>query len=248
MASGTHPHEADELLVAHRLVGLVVGRRAPGPGAVAERRVAAPVVVAAFHAVAQLALVRAARALQSRTRTRTRRRTRRRTRTKREINYPLLINLRPRDEGLMKTNGRQCQPNQRRAGSYSGEMRVKALACDGEHLLDGRRVHGRSPIAWTLRIGKQHFSWQSSSQPQSHSSPASTTPLPHIAVWGSVSMIQRVSTRQLDSSTTRPSTVRTRDPIQSETTHSIILHNKQHPIWCATIKHSGVLHDATSTW
>lgn len=37
-----------------------------------------------------------------------------------------------------------------------------------------------------MDIGKQHESLQSSSQPQSHSSPGSTTPLPQIACCGSV--------------------------------------------------------------
>ena len=58
------PHEADKLFVAHRLVGLVVGRRTLGPAAVAEGRIAAAVVVAALVAVAQVAVVRAARALR----------------------------------------------------------------------------------------------------------------------------------------------------------------------------------------
>ena len=57
---------------------------------------------------------------------------------------------------------------------------------DGEQVVDGLRVQGLSPGSWILRIGKQHFSWQSSSHPQSHSSPASTTPLPQMALWGSI--------------------------------------------------------------
>ena len=46
--------------------------------------------------------------------------------------------------------------------------------------------HGGSSGGGFARIGKQHGSLQSSSQPQSHSSPSSTTSFPHIASCGSV--------------------------------------------------------------
>ena len=50
----------------------------------------------------------------------------------------------------------------------------------------GLNVHGLWSRVICLDIGKQQLSLQSSSQPQSHSSPGSTTPLPQIACCGSV--------------------------------------------------------------
>lgn len=60
------------------------------------------------------------------------------------------------------------------------------LTCDGEQTLLGRSVHGVWYFFGLFFMGKQQGSSQSSSQPQSHSSPISTTPLPHMAFWGSV--------------------------------------------------------------
>ena len=60
------------------------------------------------------------------------------------------------------------------------------LTWDGEHTLLGRNVHGVSYFLGLFFMGKQHDSSQSSSHPQSHSSPISTTPLPQMAFCGSV--------------------------------------------------------------
>lgn len=60
----THPHVADEFLVAYGLVGLVDGWRALGTTAVAKARVPATVVVPALIAVAQSTAGCAAGALQ----------------------------------------------------------------------------------------------------------------------------------------------------------------------------------------
>jgi hypothetical protein len=57
--------------------------------------------------------------------------------------------------------------------------------CVGLQTLLGLRVHGFSLGANSVLCGQQQSSVQSSAQPQSHSSPSSTTPLPHSAVWGS---------------------------------------------------------------
>lgn len=60
----THPHEANELLIADGFVGLVNGRRTIGRSAVAKTRVPAAVVVPALVAEPQSALRRATRALR----------------------------------------------------------------------------------------------------------------------------------------------------------------------------------------
>lgn len=52
----------------------------------------------------------------------------------------------------------------------------------------GVNVHGFSSKRGWRDIGKQQVSLQSSSQPQSHCSPGSTTPLPHIDCCGSVNL------------------------------------------------------------
>lgn len=57
--------------------------------------------------------------------------------------------------------------------------------CDGLQLAVEVSVHGRSSGSGCRDIGKQHASLQSSSQPQSHSSPGSTTPLPQMERCGS---------------------------------------------------------------
>ena len=59
----TDPHETDELFVAHRLVGFVVGRRTLGAGAVAKGRVTTSIVIPALDTVPQLAIIRTARPL-----------------------------------------------------------------------------------------------------------------------------------------------------------------------------------------
>lgn len=59
------------------------------------------------------------------------------------------------------------------------------FTCDGLHILFGDKRHGGSSMLAYLLIGKQHWSRQSSSHPQSHSSPSSTTPFPQIAAFGS---------------------------------------------------------------
>ena len=64
LARSTHPLVADELLVAHGLVGLEGGHGAGGGGAVAEADVAAPVVVPALVSRLERALFSAARTLQ----------------------------------------------------------------------------------------------------------------------------------------------------------------------------------------
>lgn len=60
----THPHVADELLVAYGLVRFVDGWRTLGATTVAKARVPATVVVPALIAVAQSAAGRATRALK----------------------------------------------------------------------------------------------------------------------------------------------------------------------------------------
>lgn len=60
----THPHVADELLVAYGFVRFVDGWRALGTTAVAKARVPASVVVSALIAVAQSAAGCAARSLE----------------------------------------------------------------------------------------------------------------------------------------------------------------------------------------
>lgn len=59
----THPHKANELLIADGLVGLVDGGRTVGRPAVAEARVPTAVVVPALVAESQPAVSRAARTL-----------------------------------------------------------------------------------------------------------------------------------------------------------------------------------------
>jgi hypothetical protein len=58
--------------------------------------------------------------------------------------------------------------------------------CEGLQALRGVSLQGGSFGRGLLDMGKQHWSRQSDSQPQSHSSPGSTTPLPQMAVCGSV--------------------------------------------------------------
>jgi len=58
--------------------------------------------------------------------------------------------------------------------------------CEGLQTLFAVNLHGGSSGREYLLCGKQHASLQSSSHPQSHSSPGSTTPLPQIDVCGSV--------------------------------------------------------------
>jgi hypothetical protein len=60
----THPHEANELLIADGFVGLVNGGRTVGRPTIAKARVPAAVVVPAFVAESQSAVGRAARALR----------------------------------------------------------------------------------------------------------------------------------------------------------------------------------------
>jgi len=58
--------------------------------------------------------------------------------------------------------------------------------CEGLQILLAVNLHGGSSGEECLLCGKQHASLQSSSHPQSHSSPGSTTPLPQIEVCGSI--------------------------------------------------------------
>ena len=57
--------------------------------------------------------------------------------------------------------------------------------CVGLQAFPGLSVQGFSSSPNSVLCGQQHCSSQSSSQPQSHSSPSSTTPLPHSAILGS---------------------------------------------------------------
>jgi len=63
--------------------------------------------------------------------------------------------------------------------------RWPSCTCDGLQMLLAVNLHGGSSGGEYLLCGKQHASLQSSSHPQSHSSPGSTTPLPQIDVCGS---------------------------------------------------------------
>lgn len=63
---------------------------------------------------------------------------------------------------------------------------VQQGPCDGLHKARGVSVQGRSSDRGCRDMGKQQESLQSSSHPQSHCSPGSTTPLPHIECCGSV--------------------------------------------------------------
>lgn len=65
--------------------------------------------------------------------------------------------------------------------------------CVGLQTLFGLSVHGLSFGGNSVLWGQQHSSAQSSAQPQSHSSPSSTTPLPHNAVWGSEMAVEKVT-------------------------------------------------------
>jgi len=54
--------------------------------------------------------------------------------------------------------------------------------CEGLQTLFAVNLQGGSSGGEYLLCGKQHASLQSSSHPQSHSSPGSTTPLPQMDV------------------------------------------------------------------
>lgn len=63
------------------------------------------------------------------------------------------------------------------------------FTCEGLQTLFGVNLQGGSSGEEYRLCGKQHASLQSSSQPQSHSSPGSTTPLPQIDVCNSAKYI-----------------------------------------------------------
>ena len=69
--------------------------------------------------------------------------------------------------------------------TYTNSVMWVLHTCDGLQTLCGVSLQGGSSGGGYLRCGKQHSSRQSSSQPQSHSSPTSTTPFPQMADCGS---------------------------------------------------------------
>lgn len=84
-----------------------------------------------------------------------------------------------------KLGSRQPLSSRHLSPNFSVHAVVQHGPCDGLQLARGVSVHGFSSEIGRVDIGKQHVSLQSSSQPQSHSSPGSTTPLPHMACCGS---------------------------------------------------------------
>lgn len=68
----------------------------------------------------------------------------------------------------------------------SKQIKKQKNTWEGLQTLFAVNLHGGSSGGEYLLCGKQHASLQSSSHPQSHSSPGSTTPFPQIDVCGSI--------------------------------------------------------------